>query len=466
MAASVTTRVWFTVHPPHRPQQVGDQEADSVLAALLPRMCLNRFYVAQGVKLYSHETWRIVFADGSGLSTVAKYLGPVVRYYIAMCDADNHAVREAACQGISELAIKLGGGGKQNDDGPYHEPLKRHVPALLQALLMCFHDESWPVRDEACLACGILCKAYPEECRPELKLLFERWTEQLTDPIWSVRQDAAIALGNALQAYGPEFQIQIRQLIAQLLPSAKSQPAMTAEQWKAHVNDAKAHENAQLYSCGSLAPKLKKKAGAGRIGCSSCGIDRPKAPWEATDGCIYLIREYVIVGTQENTTTPVLDEELIPIIRDLVDVCRVQHFYQSDEMRATLWKNVPAMAQALGKERFKNKYLEKFLDLLFSNLDSRTASALSKFAAGQCMEELAAFIGEPFFRGRLDEFQCETYDRVRRERERMPTGPSGCFLNPQGGDSPFGPTGLIDHHSNTPHPTASSSSFMPSSQDL
>jgi hypothetical protein len=32
---------------------------------------------------------------------------------------------------------------------------------LLQALLMCFHDESWPVRDEACLACGIFCKAYP-----------------------------------------------------------------------------------------------------------------------------------------------------------------------------------------------------------------------------------------------------------------------------------------------------------------
>jgi hypothetical protein len=141
---------------------------------------------------------------------------------------------------------------------------------------------------------------------------------------------------------------------------------MTAEQWKAHVNDAKAHENARLYSCGSLAPKLQKKAGAGRIGCSSCGIDRPKAPWEATDGCMYLIREYVIVGTHENTTTPVADEELIPMIQDLVDVCRVQHFYQSDEMRATLWKNVPAMAQALGKQRFKNKYIEKIIDLLFS----------------------------------------------------------------------------------------------------
>jgi hypothetical protein len=83
------------------------------------------------------------------------------------------------------------------------------------------------------------------------------------------------------------------------------------------------------------------------------------------------------------------------------------------------------------------------------------------------MEELATFIGEPFFRGRLDEFQCETYDRVRRERERMPTGPSGCFLNPQGGDSPFGPAGLVIHNENAPHPTAPSpSSFTTPSQEL
>ena len=27
---------------------------------------------------------------------------------------------------------------------------------------MCFHDESWPVRDEACLACGTFCLAYAD----------------------------------------------------------------------------------------------------------------------------------------------------------------------------------------------------------------------------------------------------------------------------------------------------------------
>ena len=77
---------------------------------LLPRMCLNRFYLAQGVKLYSQETWKLVFGahghspdelhsseetkGGGGMGAVARNSAPLCRYYSKMCDADNHAVRE------------------------------------------------------------------------------------------------------------------------------------------------------------------------------------------------------------------------------------------------------------------------------------------------------------------------------------------------------------------------------------
>jgi hypothetical protein len=27
---------------------------------MVPRMCLNRYYVAEGVKIYSNESWRLV----------------------------------------------------------------------------------------------------------------------------------------------------------------------------------------------------------------------------------------------------------------------------------------------------------------------------------------------------------------------------------------------------------------------
>ena len=41
------------------------------------------------------------------------------------------------------------------------------------------------------------------------------------------------------------------------------------------------HENKQVFSCGSLAPKLKRKGG-----CMDCGFLRPHEPWEGTDGSV------------------------------------------------------------------------------------------------------------------------------------------------------------------------------------
>lgn len=436
MAASVLCRAFLTS------LQALDIDLKPMFPVLLPRMCLNRFYLAQGVKLYSHETWKVVFKNESGIGHVADNLPAVCRYYVKMCDADNHAVREAACQAIAELAVRLG------EHEEYHDKLQAQIDLLMQALLMCFHDESWPVRDEACLACGILCRCYPEECRPELGTLWERWVEQLTDQIWSVREDAAVALGDYLEAYGMEAYPKIKDLVKKLVPSAKKQAAMTMAEYKARQNDAAAHTDSQLFSCGSLAPKLKKgsdavgrKTGAGRIGCSSCDVTRDRQLWEATDGAIYLIRELVVRFSVEGGNVTLSDNEIKEYLRELIDVCRVQHFPQSDDMRATLWRQVPLMAQALGKERFKrNGYLEIFQDLLFSNLESRTASQLCKHAAGQCAEELAQLMGVAIFRGRLEDYQRDVFDDVMRERQSLPKGPAmdGAF-------SPFGPAGLLDN---------------------
>lgn len=486
MAASVLCRVFLTTLRARGESLDGTSNdlsststdsLEDIYLVLLPRMCLNRYYLAQGVKLYSHETWFLVVQD-RGIDLVAQYLPAVVRYYSQMCDADNHVVREAACQAISELAVRLG------SHPVHHAVLAAYVEPLLQSLLVCFHDESWPVRDEACLACAILCKSYPDLCRDELPLLWDRWTEQvrssmprrklvfvgfhfsptltvftsffstthvsqLTDQIWSVRQDAAVALGDAVEAY-PELWPKVLGRVRKLLPSARDQPPMTRDAYKAHQNDANAHTGAQMYSCGSLAPKLQKKAGAGRIGCSSCGIDRPKAPWEATDGSIYLIRELIIRGCGNDGTTdadlpfPLTDDVWLPLLRELADVCRVQHFPQSDDLRTTLWRQLPVIAHALGKDRFKRHYLELFVDLLFRTLDSRSASQLSMHAAGQCADDLAALVGRAVFRGRLDEVQRDTYDRVMKERALHPKGPSSGRSVGDSGCSPHGPPGLLD----------------------
>ena len=140
MAASVLCRVFYVTlldyaerHPSIISQ--ADTWLTSTYPLLLPRMCLNRFYLAQGVKLYSHDTWRIIFERSEqygcmgGVESVALNAAPICRYYVQMCDADNHVVREAACQAVAELATKLGRSVK------FSEYLAPYVVMLLQ---VCF----------------------------------------------------------------------------------------------------------------------------------------------------------------------------------------------------------------------------------------------------------------------------------------------------------------------------------------
>lgn len=234
-----------------------------------------------------------------------------------------------------------------------------------------------------------------------------------------------------------------------------------------------AHTGNMLYSCGSLAPKLKKggaaaiaptpfpgdsavepstrKSGAGRIGCMSCFVDRPRAPWEATDGCVYLLRELCVrfanadASAVRSSGVALGDDVLLPLVTELADVCRLSHYPQADDLRTTLWKQLPPIAEALGKRRFKGLYLDLFVEILARNLDDSSGSGatqLSIHAAGQCAEGLATLIGIGVFRGRLGETSGGqgAFDRVMEERRRdhqMEAASARC-----GGGmfySPFGP---------------------------
>lgn len=242
---------------------------------------------------------------------------------------------------------------------------------------------------------------------------------------------------------------------------------MTREEFKRRQNDIESHTNSQLYSCGSLAPKLRK-GGAGRLGCSDCQITRPKAPWEATDGCIYLIRELCVRLCTNGPGTileglALTDDILIPILTELADICRVKHFPQSDDLRTTLWKQLPVIAKALGKQRFKRNYLQLFMELLVKNMENRgsSASQLSVHAAGQCAEELASFVGIGIFRGRFEEdWQRDIFDRTINERKRSAraSGPGPTAF------SPFGPVGgmvIVGNETKTEVPMAQSFNLSP-----
>jgi len=135
---------------------------------------------------------------------------------------------------------------------------------------------------------------------------------------------------------------------------------------------------------------------------------------------------------------------LRPLLEEMADVCRVKHFPRSDDLRTTLWKNLPPLARALGKTRFKRNYLQVFLNLLMENLDERReTSQLSIHAAGQCADELSVLVGVGIFRGRLEEdWQRDAFDRVmlqRRNARDVEDESTKCPIND--GFSPYGPSG-------------------------
>ena len=179
-------------------------------------MCLNRYYVAEGVKIYSNETWRLVHGD-QGRQIVCKYAEEVCNFYIEQSEADNHAVREAACHCISELCTKVAAVVDK-------EPFKPYIAQMLAALLDCFKDESWPVRDCACLACGHFVATFPEESQPVFDELCQLWFGHLSDNIQSIREHSAESISYVMQhAYKEQLQAKVQEYIQENLMKAKEQ---------------------------------------------------------------------------------------------------------------------------------------------------------------------------------------------------------------------------------------------------
>ena len=329
----------------------------------------------------------------------------VVVYYTEATGADNHAVREAACACIAELATKLPGHSVQ----PF-------VSRLLGALLQCFTDDSWPVRDAACVACGHFIQCFPEESEPSMHLLYSLFFTNLQDSIPSVRQGAAVALGNVVQAYGTNAITRIAPIIKERLEAVASQsseverysdmdtstPANYGVAKRRRDNDLELHEDRQMYSCGSLAPKM----GRGGGGCSDCRFRRPPQPWEGGDGALWLMGELAMVGGHQGHTT------VMGLLQLLAESCRAKHYTQHVSLLESLCKNLPRICKGIGKKNFK-PHFHYFIDLIFYALECE--NSLTSSAASQCLTALSTEMGPNILRARIEEHNSRQVFNANRK---------------------------------------------------
>ncbi|CAG0888062.1 unnamed protein product [Cyprideis torosa] len=399
-------------------------QARVFLADLLPRICLNRYYVAEGVKLYSKESWRLV-TNGRGKELVAAFLKDVVDYYIVSTRADNHAVREAACACIAELAAQV----PANKLRPFVEP-------LLEALVESFKDDSWPVRDAACRSCGDFVQSFPKDI-PEsvLDQILTLSLENLRDSVASVRQGAADSIAQCLQCIEEPCQLRIKDVIRERFLAVEQQPVdeirdpLDRPTPRDLTEEDPRHTDQTMYSCGSLAPKMGRGDALIPGGCTHNKFRRDPHPWEVSDGALRLTG--AIFATQSRPPAPEcrmgglealggasfslppaakrstreadalspLCKQFEDLIPETLGVVRRKDFQAHVALQETLARQIPLLADGLGRRIFKTKYLDLFLTELCPMLNS--SAALTQSAAKDVLIWLGNSYGPNIIIGRV-----------------------------------------------------------------
>jgi hypothetical protein len=318
-------------------------ERERFFPELLGVLCLNRHYVAEGVRLYSQESWRMVVGPQGGARPLTTHMDTVIDAYVEAAEAPNHAVREAACHCIAEFSTRIA--GLPDNPSPYREHFtQERVQRLLETLIGAFQDESWPVRDVASTALGHFVQSFPSVCEPYRGRLMDIWFEHLADNIPSMRKNGAVALAMAVEVWRTDVWDATIYKLRKVLPEALLQPhnsqiftnytpsgpfSVPTTKNLGDVPDP-AHTNQTMYSCGSLAPKSMKKKVRKDAGCMNCDEAKPQQYWEASEGMVHLLAELAVLEAKGSSPSQAhLDvlASLLPEVARVLDCSQFDHHY-------------------------------------------------------------------------------------------------------------------------------------------
>jgi len=283
-------------------------------ALLLPRICLNRHYPAEGLRTLALETWRSYVGE-YGRNYLVTHISAVCQFYEAQSRAESAAAREAACHCMAELATKI--------EPLAHEALSSFLPSLLSAALGCTEDADWAVQDAACLACAELVSSFSAESASYIEEVKGMWVKRLADQRVSMREHSAYGLIKAAKQLQSDLWTDIDAYI--------------------RTNGAKAREQSAYER--SHPPRVQSSTDT--------------YPWELSDGCVFLVRELASSKAE-------IAALHMPLLADLA---RLKDFSANVFLKDSIWKSLPVIATGLGKRRFKD-YLELFIEELLSDTGS------------------------------------------------------------------------------------------------
>eukprot|EP00929_Paragymnodinium_shiwhaense_P063561 TRINITY_DN31755_c0_g1_i1.p1 TRINITY_DN31755_c0_g1~~TRINITY_DN31755_c0_g1_i1.p1 ORF type:complete len:732 (-),score=150.97 TRINITY_DN31755_c0_g1_i1:197-2392(-) len=393
-------------------EKAGDAK-EQFFPDLLGPMCLNRHYVAEGVRLYSQDTWKAMCGPQGGVRFLMAHFDQVIEDYGKAARAPNHAVREAACHCICELGKRVA--GTPSCPTPFREHFTEpRIARLMETLVQAFSDESWPVRDVASTAVGFFVASFPTECASFQSQLIDMWFDQIQDNIPSLRQNGAASLATAVGAW-PSSWSEVVERLEQLLPVVEQQTAAsrifqdytpsgpfsvprpkatTLEELRQGVDTR--NTNQAMYSCGSMAPKtFKRKLRLRDAGCMNCNIDTPSQPWEASEGMAHLLVELASLtaagkglsscaeaagSSAEEVKAERLDK-LAALGPLLVRALKCSHYDHSYCLKQRIFERLPPLTEALGPSRLSTE-LPELLKIVAEGMTQRMHQNL--YEAARC----------------------------------------------------------------------------------
>jgi len=163
-----------------------DLASSSEFLPLIPVICINRYFPAQGISKMALSLWRQVVTLNSlpsGVDLLGPMIDETVSLYIRESDSPIPGGRESASLCILEICRKIP-----------RDTLKVYVGELFQTSLKGCSDSHHLVRIASLTAISELCSEFAEELKHSFSEALLVCFEHLVDKNSTVREDSAIAL--------------------------------------------------------------------------------------------------------------------------------------------------------------------------------------------------------------------------------------------------------------------------------
>ena len=345
----------------------------SYLKKLLPRLCLNRFYAAEGVKSVSHYSWREIFGQ-RGKEYYSEIVVLAAQYYSEASKSHNHVVCEAACHSMAELAAKI------LTSLSSEAVVGECVNIIVEALFNCINDDSWPIRDASSLSMGIVARYFPTHTSQKIDAIWKRWLLNLKDSIWSVRENAALAIGHALCSENKDIVEYCFKNTMEYL----SKNFLMALQVKREINFIPTTVYDAMIKSTKSEPsddntKSTWRHGGGWGCCIDCMEPRKGGNTEISDGCVYLFRELLLSDNNKLSDNKEAYLEFVEMMRQLL---QNTNFKDCDKTHTTIMEQLSPILGVLHVPGLADAFRPSIEDYI------KSTNPLKSNAAHDCLQKL------------------------------------------------------------------------------